>query len=248
MKNTLNFWEENAKTSVPSFDWSQMKFADALAPLVRGKRVLDLGCGGGALSSFLKTHGASVLGLDYSPQMVALAASRNPDIEFVCGNVLDLDLNQQFDIVCGIAFLHEIDRADTPRLVDFMRRHLKPHGFGWFQENSFFNPFARFFRNRIVGHFGVPKYGSDDESPLDPARYELYKKGFQYCDRSVESFVLFSRIFSYLVRRGPSGPWHWADQAISASPMPAFLKLYFSYIQHIYFSNDCGKTETFRHA
>lgn len=246
MKNTLDFWEQNAPTSSHEFDWSQLIFAEALAPLVRGKRVLDLGCGGGALSSFLHRFGASVVGLDFSPQMVSLAKSQNPDIEFVCGNVLELNLNEQFDIVCGIAFLHEIDEVDTPRLIQALKFHLKPHGFGWFQENSFFNPVARLLRNHIVGRYGVPKYGSENETPLDRARFDMYKRQFKYCGRSAEAFVLFSRIYTYFVHRGSSAPWHWLDRAISTSPVPAIFKRNFSYIQHVYFSDAYSKTDTFR--
>jgi SAM-dependent methyltransferase len=48
----------------------------SLLPPVAGQRVLDAGCGPGVYSEWLAEHGASVVGLDSSPKMVALARRR----------------------------------------------------------------------------------------------------------------------------------------------------------------------------
>ena len=43
-----------------------------LAPLP-GERILDIGCGDGVLTAQIVGHGATVVGIDASPQMVAAA-------------------------------------------------------------------------------------------------------------------------------------------------------------------------------
>lgn len=43
---------------------------------VTGRRVLDVGCGPGALSEWLADHGASVIGIDVSPEMIRIASTR----------------------------------------------------------------------------------------------------------------------------------------------------------------------------
>ena len=48
----------------------------SLLPDVRGKRVLDAGCGPGSYSEWLVIHGAIVVSLDISPKMVELARQR----------------------------------------------------------------------------------------------------------------------------------------------------------------------------
>ena len=48
----------------------------SLLPPVAGQRVLDAGCGPGAYCDWLAAHGASVVGIDSSPKMVALARRR----------------------------------------------------------------------------------------------------------------------------------------------------------------------------
>jgi SAM-dependent methyltransferase len=61
--------------------------ADAASGLV-----VDLGCGSGILARLLTDTGFAVLGVDISPDMVALAATVAPAARFVCSPLLDVDL------------------------------------------------------------------------------------------------------------------------------------------------------------
>lgn len=48
----------------------------SLLPDVKGKRVLDAGCGPGSYAEWLVSHGAEVVAIDISPRMVRLARQR----------------------------------------------------------------------------------------------------------------------------------------------------------------------------
>lgn len=48
---------------------------------VRGRRVLDAGCGTGYLSRQLAARGAAVTGVDLSPRMIAIAREASPDLD-----------------------------------------------------------------------------------------------------------------------------------------------------------------------
>src|ERR1700722_8375744 len=55
----------------------------AMLPDVRGKRVLDVGCGTGPISAWVAGHGAEVTGFDLSPSMIRLAEERGvPNASF----------------------------------------------------------------------------------------------------------------------------------------------------------------------
>lgn len=56
---------------------------------VAGRRVLDAGCGAGALAAELVARNAHVVGVDVSPRMIALARARGlgPRAEFVVGDL-----------------------------------------------------------------------------------------------------------------------------------------------------------------
>ena len=57
-----------------------------------GAKVLDLGCGAGALAAILAAAGASVWGADISPALLAIARRRVPQATFVEGSIHDLGL------------------------------------------------------------------------------------------------------------------------------------------------------------
>lgn len=74
-----------------------------------GKKVLDLCCGHGAMTSALCARGCNVTGLDFSPEMLAHAALNAPDAQLKEGDAQDLPFdNASFDLVlsnCGILHL-----------------------------------------------------------------------------------------------------------------------------------------------
>lgn len=80
---------------------------------MRGRRVLDAGCGPGTYASLLADRGALVTGFDISPKMVSLARTRLGDR----GRILEHDLreplkfaqDQQFDFVISSLALHYLD-------------------------------------------------------------------------------------------------------------------------------------------
>ncbi|MFF0309015.1 class I SAM-dependent DNA methyltransferase [Streptosporangium sp. NPDC004379] len=57
-----------------------------------GGRVADLGCGPGHVTAHLSTLGLDVLGVDLSPEMVALARRTYPGLRFEEGSMFALDL------------------------------------------------------------------------------------------------------------------------------------------------------------
>ncbi|MBH1940914.1 class I SAM-dependent methyltransferase [Mobilitalea sibirica] len=53
-------------------------------------KVCDLGCGPGHITRFIKDQGIDVCGIDISDGMLRKAKEKNPDIEFIKGNILEL--------------------------------------------------------------------------------------------------------------------------------------------------------------
>jgi trans-aconitate methyltransferase len=96
---------------------------DLLSPKP-GERILDLGCGDGALTEKLAACGCTVVGVDGSAEQIAAAKGRGLDARVMNGEALDFD--HEFDAVFSNAALHWMKRADA--VIDGVRRALKPGG------------------------------------------------------------------------------------------------------------------------
>ena len=91
-----------------------------------GERILDLGCGTGHLTQQIADAGATVIGLDSSPEMVAAAGAAYPAVEFVLGDAAHFAFDQPFDAVFSNATLHWVLQADAAAAC--IAAALKPGG------------------------------------------------------------------------------------------------------------------------
>ena len=89
---------------------------------LRGRRVLDAGCGTGALAIEAARRGAHVVAIDLSPKLVAIARERKPqdlgagEIDFRVGDMFDKALGR-FDHVVAMDSLIHYRAEDTVRVL-----------------------------------------------------------------------------------------------------------------------------------
>jgi trans-aconitate methyltransferase len=96
---------------------------DLLAPRP-GERILDLGCGDGALTEKLVAAGAEVVAVDASAEQVAAARARGLDARVALAE--SLPFTAEFDAVFSNAALHWM--RDASAVVASVRRALRPGG------------------------------------------------------------------------------------------------------------------------
>jgi len=96
---------------------------DLLAPQP-GERILDLGCGEGALAAEIAARGARVVGIDASPEQIAACRARGIEAQVMDG--ARLAFAAEFDAVFSNAALHWIKDADA--VIDGVWRALRPGG------------------------------------------------------------------------------------------------------------------------
>jgi ubiquinone/menaquinone biosynthesis C-methylase UbiE len=112
----------------PDERWREV--TDALVRLgdLRGRRVLDVGCGTGTLAAELaERHAAKVWGVDRSPEMLEVARSRVPaGVGLKRGTAEELPFREGwFERAVVRLALHLVDR---PRALAEIRRVLGPDG------------------------------------------------------------------------------------------------------------------------
>jgi SAM-dependent methyltransferase len=89
-----------------------------------GERILDLGCGDGALTAEIKTAGAHVLGVDLSDELLAVARMKGLRVRKLDGHALDFV--SEFDAVFSNAALHWMLKPEL--VIAGVHRALRPHG------------------------------------------------------------------------------------------------------------------------
>jgi SAM-dependent methyltransferase len=89
-----------------------------------GERILDLGCGDGALTEKLVAAGAAVVGFDASPELAAATKARGHEV--VIGDAHALPFDAEFDAVFSNAALHWMKDPDS--VIAGVKRALKPGG------------------------------------------------------------------------------------------------------------------------
>lgn len=88
--------------------------------------IIEIGCGAGWLCSRLAPFGR-VTGTDLSDEVLARARKRAPDVEFVEGDFMTLDLgHRQFDVAVSLEVLSHV--ADQAAFLGRAAEFLRPRG------------------------------------------------------------------------------------------------------------------------
>ncbi|MBC6417109.1 MAG: class I SAM-dependent methyltransferase [Rhodospirillales bacterium] len=99
--------------------------------LMAGRRILDAGCGEGALVRHFARKGAEAVGLDPLPQAIERAEAQDnpPGASFVLGSGEDLPFPaNKFDAVCFFNSLHHVPTTLMDRALAEAVRVLQPDG------------------------------------------------------------------------------------------------------------------------
>lgn len=167
--------------SVPPVDDLVSRAAlDHLGDL-EGKRVLDMGCGSGEYSLFFAQQGAEVTALDLSEVGITALAEECARLGItsvtpIVGDAFGIEAQGPFDAVFGAMILHHLEPFTD--FVDVLARATTPKARGFYYENSAMSRSLMWCRDHLTGRYGIPKYGDDEEFPLQPQEIDLLRRSF----------------------------------------------------------------------
>lgn len=222
---------------------------------VRGKKVLDCGCGDGLIACYLAAKGGGIVwAFDISGNMIETAERRarllkiGDKIHFQCCSFEEADYSEEcFDIIYGNMILHHLENPEL--VIQKIERMLRSDGKAVFRETSAINPALMLIRKKIVGRFSIQRRSTPDEYPLTKDVLDKFKLIFD--DMRVyypEMFFwrLVSRFFSMpLMRSMPQDSiYHGCAflDRITYYLFPFFRK--FSYYCYIRFTKNQQEEES----
>jgi ubiquinone biosynthesis O-methyltransferase len=120
-------YEETFETNVPG---TAAHIIYQTKDLIKGKKVLDLGCGAGRLSLFAAKYAKEVFGIDYIEKAIDYAnnfaeITKSKNITFQVGD-LDLFKNEKFDVILISDVLQHVD--DPLKTLKQCHKILKKNG------------------------------------------------------------------------------------------------------------------------
>ncbi|MBF1293899.1 MAG: bifunctional 2-polyprenyl-6-hydroxyphenol methylase/3-demethylubiquinol 3-O-methyltransferase UbiG [Neisseria sp.] len=199
------WWDKNGEFK-PLHDINPLRlgYINSFAQLV-GKRVLDVGCGGGILSESMAKRGAAhVTGIDMAEKSLETAqahaaAERVDNIDYRCIRVEDLAAEQphNFDVVTCMEMMEHV--PDPAAIVKACSELVKPDGMVFF---STINRNPKSYLHLIVGAEYVlnvvPKGTHDWQKFITPAELARMcrQAGLDVIDTKGMTYNLLTRCYS----------------------------------------------------
>jgi 2-polyprenyl-3-methyl-5-hydroxy-6-metoxy-1,4-benzoquinol methylase len=166
---------------------------------LRGKRLLDVGCGDGDNTVLFAKLGAQATGIDISPGAIDRARSRarvngvEEHARFVCTPIETANIeDNSFDIIWCNAILHHMI-AELPLVMDRLTRWTKPGALLLFAEPINLNRTLRRLRLKLPSRTDV----TPDERPLEAGELSLIRS--HLIDAQERHFLLLARLKRFIL-------------------------------------------------
>lgn len=201
-EKSKNYYEENDIYEIFSIaeDYPN-KIYQYLLPKIKGKIVLDLGCGTGKFMQKFYSETTKYYGLDLSNEQLNIAKMKinSNDVEFICCSAEDIPLpDNSIDVIIStwvLGTILEIDRRN--KVLDEMKRVLKKDGNIYLVENDIGGEFEE-IRNRYPDIKRTKDYNDWIESKGFTS-YKQFETYFNFKNRE-QAIDVFTNIWGEQVK------------------------------------------------
>jgi ubiquinone/menaquinone biosynthesis C-methylase UbiE len=165
-------FDQNLESGDKINRWLLLRPRRKIVQILKGQRVLDVGCGTGNLSGMLAAAGCQVVGVDRSPTMLSHARRKHMAAEFEQMEAAQLPFNQEFDAAVISLALHEMQPQVRERVWESMRQAVLPGG--RLIALDFAIPSQNSLSARIAS--GLIERDERELLPIHPEHYQNYQE------------------------------------------------------------------------
>lgn len=153
---------------------------------VKGKKILDFGCGTGIYAKILTKKGAIVKGFDISPAMLEIAKRENPNLDLKVGSGYKIPFNEKFDMVLASLVIHYLE--DWNKMFREVSRVLKKRGYFLFSTG---NPVSEFPNKIKIKGKKIKTFGNYFKEGKNSAKWGINGKGLKvfYYHKTYETII-----------------------------------------------------------
>ncbi len=106
------------------------KYIDDFVKSLKGKNILDVGCGAGKFTNYFCKLGFNAKGVDFSTSLIKIAKQNYPDINFVCTDIVNYKTDELYDGIFVKDMLFHLPDQDILTTLQVFKKILKPNGGG----------------------------------------------------------------------------------------------------------------------
>lgn len=201
--NKIDVIESNEVCTAP-----EMRYITKKLGSLKGKRLLDVGCGLGEASVYFALKGATVTSADLSSGMLdatlRLAHANGVDVKTHLAEAEDMQLksHEKFDVIYAGNLLHHVNIEET---VNRLMPHLDKNGVFISWDPLAYNPIINVYRV-LASDVRTP-----DEHPLKLADIKIFKKYFNTVETKYFWFttLLIFIIMALVQHKNPNKVRFW---------------------------------------
>ena len=89
-----------------------MPYIDNFIKDLKGKSILDVGCGSGKMANYFFSKGLKVKGIDFSEEMIKRAKKQYPQLDFLCEDICNYKTKDKYDGIFSKYLLFHLPPED----------------------------------------------------------------------------------------------------------------------------------------